>query len=240
VFGLAAWGVKGEKSNQKNLIITKDSEPIITVDGLRVANLLYIMLQGDQIGEVIDAVSNKAVLILGRFNNERLLVLKAVSDALRAHNYIPILVDFEKPASRNIMETVSTIAHMSRFIIADLTEANAVAGELRHIINSLIIPIAPIYQPYIDDYGKQISFEWSMFWDLSDHSHVLPICDFSNLQYLIDNFETKIILPAEEAFSKILRKRQKNNVSKLARRAGRVENSRINKLKIFIKRISGI
>ena len=39
-----------------------------------------------------------------------------------ASNFIPILFDFEKPGSRNFTETMRTLAHLSRFIIADVGE----------------------------------------------------------------------------------------------------------------------
>jgi len=66
------------------------------------------------------------VLILGRFAPERKAILDAIRDALRTRDYLPVLFDFEKPSSRDITETVSTLAHMARFVIADITDAKSI------------------------------------------------------------------------------------------------------------------
>jgi hypothetical protein len=95
---------------------------VITVDNVEVAQFIYLLLHNEKIREVIDTIAKKAVLILGRFAGERKAVLDAIREKLRRQNYLPILFDFEKPASRDLTETISTLAHMARFIIADLTE----------------------------------------------------------------------------------------------------------------------
>jgi hypothetical protein len=42
------------------------------------------------------SATSKAVLILGRFTDERKAVLDALRDELRKRNYLPILFDFDK------------------------------------------------------------------------------------------------------------------------------------------------
>jgi hypothetical protein len=49
---------------------------------------------------VIDTITSKVVLILGRFTPERKSVLDAIRDQLRKRNYLPVLFDFEKPSNR--------------------------------------------------------------------------------------------------------------------------------------------
>ena len=73
----------------------------------------------EKIRDVIDTIGKKAVLILGRFTSERKQILNALRDELRNQKYLPILFDFEKPASKDLTGTVLTLAHMARFIIAD-------------------------------------------------------------------------------------------------------------------------
>lgn len=119
IFGVSVWNVKLDGAVQENLTITHFSEPAITVDNLEVAQFIYLLLSNQKIRDVIDTITSKAVLILGRFTHERKAVLDALRDELRRRDYLPILFDFAKPSSRDLTETVSTLAHMSRFVILD-------------------------------------------------------------------------------------------------------------------------
>ena len=60
------------------------------------------------------------------------------SDELRKrHDLLPIMFDFDPLAKKTTIETLMTLAHMSRFVIADLTEAKAVLQELTKIVDNL-------------------------------------------------------------------------------------------------------
>src|SRR5207245_2115105 len=149
-------------------IITADDEPTITVDNLKIAQFIYLLLNNAEIREVIDTIAKKAVLILGRFTPERKAVLDALREALRTYGYLPILFDFEKPGSRNFTETVRTLAHLSRFIIADLTDPSSIPQELYAIVPTLAVPVRPVLLE-----GKR---EYSMSIDLlSTYPWMLPI-----------------------------------------------------------------
>jgi len=98
IYGASVWELKlSEETAQHNLIITKNDEPEITVDNIEIAQFIYLMLNNQKIRDVIDAVTSKAVLILGRFTPERKQVLDALRDELRKRNYLPIVFDFDKP-----------------------------------------------------------------------------------------------------------------------------------------------
>jgi hypothetical protein len=56
------------------------------------------------------------------FTVDRKVVLDGLREELRKRDYLPILFDFDVPATRDITETVSLLARMARFIIADLTD----------------------------------------------------------------------------------------------------------------------
>src|SRR5262249_28283521 len=79
VYGIAAWNTNLNGAQQADIIITPWSEPTITVDNLEIAQFIYVLLHNDRIRSVIDTITTKAILILGRFTNER----KAVLDAIR-------------------------------------------------------------------------------------------------------------------------------------------------------------
>jgi hypothetical protein len=61
------------------LVITNEDEPEITVDNIEVARFIYLMLHNQKIRDVIDTITSKAVLILGRFTDKRKAVLKRSS-----------------------------------------------------------------------------------------------------------------------------------------------------------------
>jgi hypothetical protein len=71
-----------------------------------------LLINNEKLRNVIDTITSKVVLILGRFTPERKPILEAIRMELRVHNYVPVLFDFEKPESRTFIETVSTIAHV--------------------------------------------------------------------------------------------------------------------------------
>ena len=126
IYGISAWNVELTGATQDSLVITPEDEPQITVDNLKIAQFIYLLLNNQEIRDIINTITTKVVLILGRFTPERKAVLDALREALRRHGYLPILFDFEKPSSRNFTETVRTLAHLSRFIIADLTDPSSI------------------------------------------------------------------------------------------------------------------
>jgi hypothetical protein len=65
------------------------------------------------------------VLILDRFTDERKVVLDALRDELRKRNYPPVLFDFDKPVSQTTDETITLLARMARFVIADISDAES-------------------------------------------------------------------------------------------------------------------
>jgi uncharacterized protein YjbI with pentapeptide repeats len=191
IYGISAWSVELTGATQNSLVITPGGEPEITVDNLKIAQFIYLLLNNKEIRDVINTLTTKAVLILGRFTPERKAVLDALREALRQHNYLPMLFDFDKPASRDITETVSTLAHLARFIIVDLTDPSSIPQELQAIVPTLAIPVQPILLE-----GKR---EYSMFVDFPKTYHwVLPIHYYRDQANLLAKLIEKVIEPAEQ------------------------------------------
>ncbi|MBM4348594.1 MAG: pentapeptide repeat-containing protein [Deltaproteobacteria bacterium] len=188
IYGISAWGLKLEQTDQSNLIITPEGEPVITVDNLEVAQFIYLLLESKKIRDVIDTITSKVVLILGRFG-ERKGFLDAIRDELRKHNYLPVLFDFEKPTSRDFTETISTLAHLARFIIADITEARSVPQELQAIIPTLAVPVQPLLEGLASEYG--------LFQDFKKYHWVLNLHRYEDLDDLLRTIGEKVIAPAE-------------------------------------------
>ena len=145
VYGASVWDVQLEGASQSEIVITPSDAASITVDSLAIAQFIHCLLDNSHLRGMLDAVANKMVLILGRFSQRRKAVLDAVRDELRKHDLVPVLFDFMKPNRRNLLETVSTLAHLSRCVIVDLTDARSVLQELTAIVPHLpSVPVLPI------------------------------------------------------------------------------------------------
>jgi uncharacterized protein YjbI with pentapeptide repeats len=154
IYGISAWNVILDGTVQRDLIITPPPENVVTTDSLHVAQFVYLLLNNRSIRDVIETVGKKAVLILGRFDQERKLILEAIRNELREAGLVPILFDFEGPSNRDITETVSTLAHLARIVIADLTEPRSVPQELATIVPYLpSVPLQPIMASSAVEYG---------------------------------------------------------------------------------------
>ncbi len=191
IYGISAWKLQLLGAKQNDLVITPDDEYEITVDNLEVAQFIYLLLNNEKIREVIDTITSKVVLILGRFTPGRKDVLDAIRDELRKRNYTPVLFDFEKPANRDITETVSILAHMARFVIADITEPKSIPQELQAIIPHLpSVPIVPLLQVLDGEYGMYehfVSYPW-----------VQPVYRYSDVDDLLHTIQERVIEPAEK------------------------------------------
>ena len=53
------------------MVITPGNEPTVTVDEIEVAQFIYFILNNQKIRNVIDTITSKVVLILGRFTDAR-------------------------------------------------------------------------------------------------------------------------------------------------------------------------
>src|SRR5437667_412253 len=66
-YGASAWNVTLVGTVQHNLVITKEGEPVVTVDDLEVGQFIYLILNNTKIRNVINTITAKGVLILERF-----------------------------------------------------------------------------------------------------------------------------------------------------------------------------
>lgn len=191
VYAVSAWDVSLENTIQSNLVITRLNQPTITVDNLEVAQFIYLLLNNPKIREVINTITTKVVLILGRFTPERKAVLDALRDKLRSYGYLPILFDFDKPAIRDITETISTLAHLARFVIADITDAKSIPQELMSIVPNL--PSVPVQSLILSS-----QHEYGMFEHFTRFSWVLPVYRYTDEVILMQTLQEKVIAPAEQ------------------------------------------
>lgn len=193
VYGLSAWDVTGVPKDQSSLLITPPKQAAITVDDLQVAQFIYLLLNNQNIRKVIDTITSKAVLILGSFSDVRKNVLYNLQEELRNRNYLPILFDFTGPQNRDVTETVSTLAHLARFVIADLTDAKSVLQELSILVPGLpSLPVKPILLSTQKEPG--------MFDFFHRYPWVLDTYYYSDGNEVFASVDDKIIRPLEEKF----------------------------------------
>ena len=192
VYGVTAWNVSLNGAEQNGLVITrrKSGDPAITVDNMEVAQFVNLLLNNQKIRSVIDSITSKMVLILGRFTPERKAVLDAISEELRRHNYLPVLFDFDVPANRDTDETVNLLARMARFVIADITDPKSIPQELKGIVEGLpSLPIQPISHSSATEYG--------MFDHIKRYPWVLKLYRYDSHEEIINSIASNIIAPAE-------------------------------------------
>ncbi len=214
VYGCSAWDVNLNEAAQTNLVITPDTDkqnwrgienaleaPSVTVDDLKVAQFVYLLLNNEKIRDVIDTITSKAVLILGRFTTERKEVLDAIREKLRHLNYVPMIFDFERPTNKDFTETIMTLASMCQFIIADITNPSSSPLELQATVPNFRIPFVPIIQK-----GEQ---PFAMFADLyGKYNWVLAPLAYPNKEKLVEKLGNAVIEPA-------LKKRHELMIKKL-------------------------
>lgn len=191
VYGVSAWSLNLTGTSQQNHIITPNGDSAITVDDLEFAQFVHLLLSNEKIRGFIDTATNKVVLILGRFTDERMKILEAIKAALSHRNYVPVIFNFRSPSTRSVDETVTILARMARFVIADLTDAKSVLQEMRAIVPAL--PSVP-FQPII----LSSQHEHGMYDFYRGFRHALPIFHYADLDELLAALPAKVINPAEE------------------------------------------
>ena len=191
VYGTSAWDLKlSDSTQQSNLLIEGADDAIITVDDIEVAQFVYLLLNNQKLRDVIDTMTSKAVLILGNFAPEPKLVLDAIKERLRERGYLPIMFDFPGPQNQRFIDTVTTVARLSRFVIADLTQPRSVTGELTAIVEQLpLLPIQPLILKSEDPSHAFIT-------DVVVSDSVLKLHRYANLQDLLASFDESILAPA--------------------------------------------
>jgi Pentapeptide repeats (8 copies) len=205
VYGISAWDLKGQPKEQRRLTVTPENEPVVAVDDLELAQFVYLLLNHKNLRRMLDSVIQRGVLILGRFGEGGLAVLREAADALRALDYLPMIFDFERPRDRNYTETVKTLVGLSRFVVVDLS-GPSVPQELYATVPHFKIPFVPIIEAGRDPYA--------LFADVLEYDWVVkPVGVFGPRQSLAATLRTS----ARRA-EQLLKARQKQLTALFGRR----------------------
>ena len=189
-FGVSVWKTNFEGAIQTNIRISDENEPTFMVDDLEVAQFIYLLLNREKLRNVLNAMTRKGVLILGRFQDGGLEVLQSVAAKLREMGYLPMLFDFKPSNSRDFTETVKTMVGLARFVIVDLS-GPSVLKELEATVPDFEVPFIPVIEE-----GRQSP---SMTTDLSKYPWFRwPPVIFANREMLVEMLPDEVIAPAEE------------------------------------------
>jgi hypothetical protein len=223
MWGCSYWGVSlDDKTKQSDIRITSDFDWVdfamtresrrraranadfdITIDDLRVADFMWqIRDYPERVADMINAATGKLVLLLGRFTGPQRTILDTVmAPTLTRHRYIPMVFDFQPPRNRDVIESVAILAGLSRFVIADLTDARSTPLESQLLAPMLAIPFFPVVRR-----GHRI---FSMFGDLQrKYPWVQPPQIYRGRKHLMELLKTTII-PAAETEAKKWNRRKR-------------------------------
>ncbi len=188
VYGVSVWDIVGTPIDEENLIVTPKDAATLSIDSLSLSQFLYLLIKNENAREAIDTITTKVVLILGNFRKERKMVLDAIRDRLRNLNLIPVMFDFDAPTSKDITGTVETLARLSRFVIADLTDPSSIPHELATTVPFLrTTPVLLLRLAGTDGY--------SMINDLMAYKWVLDVYEYDSASTLIEQIP-EVIEPA--------------------------------------------
>ena len=172
VYGITVWDLEGEFEEQQDLVVTRSGQPVVTVDNIKVAQFIYLILNNETIRDVINTLTSKSVLILGRFGiAERKAVLDAMRSKLREYDLLPIVFDFDRPTDKDFTETIKTLAGMSYFVIADVTNPKSSPLELQATVPDYQIPFVPIIQEGESPFAMMVDLQKKYNWVLNTVSY---------------------------------------------------------------------
>jgi uncharacterized protein YjbI with pentapeptide repeats len=172
IYGVNIWDLEGGFGEQNDLIISHGDKALITVDNIKVAQFIYLILNNDELRDVINTVTSKSVLILGRFAlPERKTILDALRTKLREYDLLPIVFDFDRPSDKDFTETIKTLAGLSYFVIADITNPKSSPLELQATVPDYQIPFVPIIQEGDPPFAMMVDLQTKYNWVLNTVSY---------------------------------------------------------------------
>ena len=187
----------------KNLIMSK--YPLITVDDIEIAQFIYLILNNEKISKIITSMRTKGVLILGSFDDKSMPVLNKLTEILSKYDLVPMIFYFKAPKEHRFMETVRTMALLSKFVIVDLSKRSGQLYEIAKLVDNIKVPYATIAVE-----GTKVS---GMLEDLHDYywyrKEYFPYPENGWENQLPELVKDKIIPWADEINNKLLEYRDR-------------------------------
>jgi hypothetical protein len=165
---------------------------------IEVTQFVYLLLHNEKIRDVIDTIGKMGVLLLGRFTEGRIAVLERLRSELRERGYLPIVFNFDKPETKDFIETVRLLAGLAHFVIADITNPKSAPLELQATVPEIMVPFKPIIEE-----GESPFAMLEDLW-IKHREWVFEPLYYSSPDALVGALDTKIIRPAEVRFKKLI------------------------------------
>ena len=190
IYGISAWNLDLKGTKQSNLVISQNNKPQIFIDDLEIAQFVFLILNNQKLKNVIDSISSRGVLILGRFAlPERKAILDSLREKLRTFGLLSIVFDFDRPIDRDFTETIKTLAGLSFFVIADVTNPKSSPLELQATVPDYQIPFVPIIQEGEKPFAMMVDLQKKYNW-------VLNTVSYDSQETLMNVLKPLIIDPA--------------------------------------------
>lgn len=188
ITGISTWSITYDEATRFSGLLASG----LQLDSLEVAQFINLLQDNKKLRAIIDTVTTKVVFILGRFGEETMPILNAISLEIKRRGLLPVIFDFDKPENRSFIETVMTVAHMAYFVIGDFTNARIILQEATEIVKGVAVPFAPILRMGSD-------FEPITLSDLRvNHRSLLETFIYDDERHLMENLQNRIINPAIE------------------------------------------
>lgn len=191
VYGLAASNIQMARATQADFIVSGKDEAEITVDTLAIAQWVDMLVHNRLMPDVLNMQATRVVLILGWYIPERQGLFDGIRAALRRCGYVPILFDYAFPTPHDLNETLVRLAHVSRFVIADLTCPMPLPADLMNFAGEL--PSVPV-QPIVYQSQRPTPLE---------HLPLLPMVEYASRDQFIDGFLERVIEAAERKIEEL-------------------------------------
>ena len=215
VWGCSYWGVRLDATTQQAgirigwgdfdwidlLVANDDRDPFVgpkmpefevKIQDLRVADFVWQISENpERVAQMINAASSRLVLLLGRFRGKQKKVLRDIlSPTLGEMGYVPMVFDFEAPEGRDVIESVSILAGLSRFVVADLTSPRSTPLESQLVVPTLAVPFVPIIRKGEDAFSMFAALQHKYSW-------VRPLVVYKTDAELRRRLKTEIVPDAE-------------------------------------------
>ena len=212
VHGTNIWDLQGEFEKEDELVVTPLHVPSITVNNIYLAQLIYLLMNHVTMGDIINTLTSKSVLLLGDWRNqERTVISVVLRNKLLEYGLLPIVSDFDPPLDRNFIETtrlLRLLVGMSYFVIADVSDGTDTQSQLLGLASQFSVPIVPIIEA-----GKKpevlLYLEKYLLGSHRDRGILLDLIEYESPETLLTDLKSRIVDPAIAKQNELRLKRKK-------------------------------